>query len=82
MFLPLNDLLKDEGFDRHSSLPQVKGEPDFIFATGQVLYLVIEVKTKWSISTMTWLRTSMKSLKKERKFCLQSSEANIWLYVG
>ena len=53
VFRLLNSILPDELIDRHSALPTVVGEPDFVLITKEedmmnsVLRLAIEVKTKW-----------------------------------
>ncbi|CAG8557553.1 4427_t:CDS:2 [Paraglomus brasilianum] len=52
VFRFLNILLEQhEVFDRHASLENVIGEPDFIQKDLNVLHLIIEVKTKWALST-------------------------------
>ena len=53
VFKLLNSILPDELIDRHSALPTVVGEPDFVLITKEedmknsVLRLAIEVKTQW-----------------------------------
>ncbi|KAH7885486.1 hypothetical protein F5I97DRAFT_1885976, partial [Phlebopus sp. FC_14] len=53
VFRAVNTLLgQDEAFNRHSSLQGVLGQPDFILRdSNRILRLVIEVKSKWTLST-------------------------------
>jgi hypothetical protein len=51
VFDPLNMMLEpSERFHRHSIADIIMGQPDFILIAGQELRLVIEVKTRWTLS--------------------------------
>ena len=82
VFKLLNSILPDELIDRHSALPTVWGEPDFVLITKEedmmnsVLRLAIEVKTKWVLSSNDLVaqfnrevetQTQIKNKNKKRK---------------
>lgn len=68
MLRSLNILLgQDEVFDRHASLEDVIGEPDFILRdSNKVLRLAIEVKTKWALSADDLVMTYAQNLNERQ----------------
>ena len=76
VFRLLNSILPGELIDRHSALPTVWGEPDFVLITKEedmmnsVLRLAIEVKTKWVLSSndlVAQFNREVETQKKNRK---------------
>ena len=71
VLLPLNVLLESDGageeFARSIYLGETLGEPDFIQHSNEKLRLVIEVKSKWALSTSDLVETYTQNLINHHK---------------